>query len=98
MNKQATERQSRIYVTVKWSGFHGLRKLEFCPREVGKHPLTGEPAYKVSPLVARRLNGAVCGFSGCRCGDKIAFQISDGDDGWVSTEKFQVSDRESRSN
>ena len=86
----------KISTEVHWSGFHGVSTLRFCPQREGRHPLTGEPSYKVSPRVAKRLNSAVCGVKGCTCGDRIAFQTASGADGWVALDKYQVSDRERR--
>jgi len=88
----------RISAQVHYSGFHGISTLRFCPQQEGRHPVTGERAYKVSPRVARRLNDKVCGIGGCTCGDKIAFQTASGAEGWVAAEKYQTSDRERRSN
>lgn len=57
--------------SITHNGFHGVRTLRF-RGVLAQHPITGEDCWRVSYRVARRLNAAVCGTTGCRCGERVA--------------------------
>ena len=75
-------------IILSHNGFHGRTDLRYRPHlgtvKVALIGSTVEECAVISPRVARRLNRAVCGVAGCKCGERVAIDLSYYM-GWVDT-------------
>jgi hypothetical protein len=53
-------------ITIRHDGFHGVKVLRF------RGEVAQDGVVEVSARVAARLNRAVCGCAGCKCGERAA--------------------------
>ena len=65
-------------IKITHQGYHGRTTVRFRP--LGTRTIESEDGsirnwYQISRRVARRLNGAVCGMMGCRCGERITSEV-----------------------
>jgi len=61
-------------IDITHQGFHGRTTVRFRPcatRTVKSEDGSIRNWYQISRRVAQRLDGAVCGMTGCRCGERI---------------------------